>query len=418
MENIALVDCNNFYASCERVFNPKLRKKPVVVLSNNDGCVVARSSESKALGIKMGVPAFKCKDIFQKYGVAVFSSNYTLYGDMSNRVMNVLSQFTPNMEIYSIDEAFLQLDGFQDITEYISRIKSTVYQWTGIPVSIGVGSTKTLAKIATKVAKTLGIGVFNLNEHKDIDKALAWVKVEDIWGIGRAYSEKLNRYGIRTALDLKNADDNWIRKNLTVVGLRTVYELRGTSCLQLDEVQAPRKSIVCSRSFGMVVENRTAIEEAVATYASRGGEKARAQKSIVSSISVFILTNIFRKNDQQYQNSGTYKFISPTNDTRKLIKAAKTILDSLFISGYKYHKAGIMLQGLISEDAVQYNLFTPERSVKSHYLMQSIDSVNRKFGSEAVRFAGVGVEKVWKVKAEKKSRAFSTEWKEVLEIGI
>jgi DNA polymerase V len=282
----SLIDCNNFYVSCERVFNPKLEGKPVIVLSNNDGCVIARSNESKALGIGMGVPVFKCKDLIKKHKIQVYSSNYTLYADMSQRVMDTLAQFTSDVEVYSIDEAFLSLSEFMslNLTEYARDIRSTVKRWTGIPVSIGIGSTKTLAKVANKLSKRnpqYG-GVFDITSHTQMNELLEQIRVEDIWGIGRQYTKLLNQNGIYTALQLKNASDTWIRKHMSVSGLRTVWELRGISCIPLEEAPPSKKAIISSRSFGRPVESLEELKEAIASYISRASEKLRAQQSVTS----------------------------------------------------------------------------------------------------------------------------------------
>ena len=275
----ALADCNNFYASCERVFNPKLAGRPAIVLSNNDGCVVARSNEAKALGIAMGVPAFQIRHLIRKHDVQVFSSNYALYGDLSQRVMETLQQFSPEVEVYSIDEAFLNLSGFTNInlTDYGRRIRATVKQWTGIPVSVGIAETKTLAKIANHVAKrTEGTdGVFDFTAWPDRDSVLARVLVEEVWGIGPNYARLLTQHGITTALGLRDADDHWIQKQMGVVGLRTVHELRGISCLPLEQCPPPKQGITCSRSFGRPVTTLAEMREAVAAYTARAAEKLR-----------------------------------------------------------------------------------------------------------------------------------------------
>ena len=347
----ALVDCNNFYASCERVFRPDLRGKPIVVLSNNDGNIIARSKEAKALGIAMGEPYFKAKPLLKKYNVQVFSSNYTLYGDMSRRVMDVLQQVEPDLEIYSIDEAFISLPGGKCFNR-IRRgryIRAVVQQYTGIPVSIGFASTKTLAKLANRIAKkeSLHKGVFDLTDHDDIDKLLATIKVEDIWGIGRQHTKKLNTQKIVTARDLKYADDGWIRKHLTVTGLRTVWELRGIPCVSLDKAPAPKKGIITSKSFGRPVTSIKELSEAVTTYISRAAEKLRSQHSIASSVSVFIATNRFKPEKPQYSNSLMLSLPGPTSSTPILIRQALRCLRKIYKPGYEYKKAGVMLTEII-----------------------------------------------------------------------
>lgn len=294
----ALVDCNNFYVSCERVFNPKLRGKPVIVLSNNDGCAVARSEEAKSIGVPMGAPVFMYQDLFRRHKVEMLSSNYTLYGDMSHRVMSTLSRFTPSMENYSIDEAFLDLSGFDhtNLTEYAKEIQATVKRWTGIPVSIGIAPSKTLAKIANKLAKKNPMckGVLDITNHPRLDDFLQSINLEDVWGVGRQYTKLLMRNRILTALDLKNASDFWVKKHMTIVGLRMVLELRGISCIELDELNEPKQEIIRSRSFGKSVTDLQELKEAVAFHTTRAAEKLREQHSIASYISAFIETNRFK----------------------------------------------------------------------------------------------------------------------------
>lgn len=413
----ALVDCNNFYVSCERVFNPKLEEKPVIVLSNNDGCVVARSDEVKALGVKMGIPVFKCKDLIKKHRIHVYSSNYALYGDMSQRVMDTLAQFTPDLEIYSIDEAFLSLSGFTslNLTQYGKHIKNTIKKWTGIPVSIGIGPTKTLAKIANHIAKKNPQfeGVFDITEHPQIDVLLDSIEVADVWGIGYQYSQFLNQNGIYTALQLKNAPDKWIKKHLTVVGLRTVDELRGISCIPLEQVAPPKKGIISSRSFGRPVETLPELKEAVATYVSRAAEKLRSQKSVASCVHVFLTTNRF-KDEPQYSNYATFWLPIPTAYTPDLIHYAHQNLGKMFKPGYRYKKAGIMLTGILSQQQVQLNLITPSyHPSREKILMKTIDQINARWGSDTVKYAVAGIQRLWKMRQSKKSPRFTTHWKEI-----
>jgi len=413
----ALVDCNNFYVSCERVFNPKLEGKPVIVLSNNDGCVVARSDEVKALGVKMGIPAFKCKDLIKKHRIHVYSSNYALYGDMSQRVMDTLAQFTPDLEIYSIDEAFLSLSGFTslNLTQYGKHIKNTIKKWTGIPVSIGISPTKTLAKVANHIAKKNPQfeGVFDITEHPQIDVLLDSIEVADVWGIGYQYSQFLNQNGIYTALQLKNAPDKWIKKHLTVVGLRTVDELRGISCIPLEQVAPPKKGIISSRSFGRPVETLAELKEAVATYVSRAAEKLRSQKSVASCVHVFLTTNRF-KDEPQYSNYATFWLPIPTAYTPDLIHYAHQNLEKMFKPGYRYKKAGIMLTGILSQQQVQLNLITPSyHPSREKILMKTIDQINARWGSDTVKYAVAGIQRLWKMRQSKKSPRFTTYWKEI-----
>ena len=336
----------------------RLRKKPVVVLSNNDGCVIARSNEAKALGIKMGAPFFQNRELFKKNSVRFFSSNYSLYGDMSCRVMTTLQQFTPDLEIYSIDEAFFSLDGFSDLTRYGRRIRKTVKQHTGIPVSIGIAPTKTLAKVANKIAKkNLSLqGVLDLAEVEDLDSLLETVAVEDIWGVGCRYAAMLNRHGITNACQLKNADDAFIQKTMTIVGLRTVHELRGEPCIELEQSPPPKKAIGSSRSFGKPVEELEELLESVSDYVSRAAEKLRTQNSAAATVQVYLTTNRF-KNEPQYANYISCTLPTPTAYTPDLIACAQACLKAIYRKGYRYKKTGILLTGLTPANGLQLNLF-------------------------------------------------------------
>lgn len=407
----ALVDCNNFYVSCERVFNPKLEGKPVVVLSNNDGCIIARSNEAKALGIKMGEPFFKSKPLIKKHNVKVFSSNYALYGDLSCRVMDVLQEMEPDVEIYSIDEAFLYMPHSKKITEYAKNIKKRVKQCVGIPVSVGIAPTKTLAKLANRLAKNslYHDGVFDFTDHERIDELLSGVGVEDVWGIGRRYTKKLNMHGIYTALHLKNANDTWIRKNLTITGLRTVMELRGIPCISLENIQASKKSIVSSKSFGSPVSSLTDLTEAVSTYTSRAAEKLRNQKSIAGGLHVFIATNRFKTDRPQYSNSEMVILPEPTSSTPALIAAAVKCLKNIYRPGYEYQKAGVMLTDIVSETCQQRNLFMQSSDDKAP-LMKALDKINAKWGRHTLQYAVSGFKKPWKFKQTRKSPAYTTRW--------
>lgn len=419
----ALVDCNNFYVSCERVFNPRLWNQPVVILSNNDGCVIARSNESKALGIPMGAPAFKYRDLFKKQRVFVLSSNYELYGEMSHRVMQTLAPFAPEMEIYSIDEAFLQMDpsASANLAEESRKIKQTVYQWTGIPVSIGIAPTKTLAKAANRHAKKKlpQEGFFIMNDPDLQKRILSDMPVEDVWGIGRQITAKLNRFQIYSAWDLASTDDAWIKKHLTVVGLRTVWELRGTPCLSLEEVPAPKKSIVCSRSFGVEVTEETEMAEALASYTARAAEKLRQQGSAASFIEVFLCTNRF-KEGPSYANGAQLVLPQPTDYTPHLIHLAKHALHKIFRSGFAYKKVGIMLGGLVPNGSFQQDLFyEPQLSVqKQRQLMQLMDRTNRRYGKDTLKFAAQGVAQRWKMQRNRCTPHFTTRWEDLLSIRI
>jgi DNA polymerase V len=416
-EAFALVDCNNFYASCERVFNPKLEGKPVVVLSNNDGCVVARSKEAKVLGIGMGVPAFEVKDVIKRNGVEVFSSNYALYADMSSRVMETLSTFTPDIEIYSIDEAFLSLDGFSySLIEYGRKIQQTVKRWTGIPVTVGIARTKTLAKIAGRIAKksVTASGVLDLTDSPFINRTLAEVPVEKVWGVGIRTAIKLKRAGVKTALDLSGTDISWIRNKFGVVGVRTVYELKGICCYPLEQNPPIKKSITVSRMFGRPVESIEELKEAVASYASRAGEKLRQEGLAAGVMTVFVTTSRFIEN--RYFNSHNVKFAVATNDTRELIKAALLCIDRLYRKGCAFKKCGLILSDLVPEGQIQKSLFDNVDRLKSQRLMQVMDAINTRLNNP-LQWGAEGLEQPWKVKFKRRSRSYTTRWNELLEVA-
>jgi DNA polymerase V len=414
---VAIVDCNNFYASCERVFDPSLKGKPIVVLSNNDGVVVARSDEAKKIGITGFQPYFKVKELIEKYDVKVFSSNYTLYGDMSHRVMRTLEQFSPDVEIYSIDEAFIYFDGFTnyDLNEYAREIRKTVEKWTGIPVTIGIASTKTLAKVANRFAKKnkdVYNGVLNIFDSPDIDEYLKKTEINDVWGVGRQYTKLLTRYGIETAFDLKNANEKWIRKKMTVVGARTQNELKGIPNIQMEYEVPPKKAIVSSRSFGKLVTDKQQLKEAVSTYVTRAAEKLRKQNSIVNLITVFIRTNPF-KEENQYANSIHVQLPAPTDATAEMIKYALKGLDKIFLDGYRYQKAGVMLSGIVTGGGNQTTIFDTENRDKLKKISYIIDSVNKKMNTEAIYYASSGIKKNWSMKRNLKSPHYTTDWKQI-----
>lgn len=409
----ALVDCNNFYASCERVFNPKLKNAPIIVLSNNDGCVIARSNEAKALGIAMGEPFFKCRPIVKKHSVQVFSSNFALYGDMSRRVMTVLEQFSPMIENYSIDEAFLRLDGVTKVSqEYAQGIRATVHQWTGIPVSIGIAPTKTLAKAANRIAKKNPefTGVMDFSNRSDVDSFLRSILVEDVWGVGRQYAQLLNSRGIKTALQLKEADTKWIKKHMTVVGLKTVTELRGVPCIPLENAPPPKQSIICSRSFGTKVTRKENLQEAIASFAARAAEKLRKQKSVAGRIDIFIRTSPFMGN---YYSDGAGTTLPHTADTRFFITAAKVLLDRLYKPGFDYKKAGIVLLDIRPENHAQGELFDPSHLRENLAVMKAMDRINSEWGSGTVTLAAEGLRKSWKMRQENISKRYTTRWGEL-----
>lgn len=415
-EVYALVDCNNFYISCERVFNPSIRRSPVVVLSNNDGNVVARSEEVKRMGMPFGAPYFKLKPLIKKKGIAVFSSNYTLYGDMSGRVMECLATFTPDMEPYSIDEAFLLLeDAGPGIHPIGKTIRDTVKQWTGIPVSVGIGPTKTLAKLANRIAKRnpSHCGTFNITSHPEIDALLHSVEVSDVWGVGRQYTKLLNKNGISTALHLRDTPDKWIKKNMTIMGLRTVHELRGNPCIPLEEAPPSKQGIVCSRSFGTPVRDLSQLKEALASYTSRGAEKLRLEKSIASFITVFITTNPF-SNAPRYSNAAGCGIPVATSYTPLLMGCAGGLLEKIYRKGYRYKKVGVMLSGIIPESEAQLDLFYPfGKMEKNHSLMRTLDRINRSMGRESLSFAAEGISKKWQMRRAYLSKRYTTRWDEI-----
>lgn len=419
MKNIfALIDCNSFYASCERVFRPELNDKPVVILSNNDGCVVALTKEAKDLNVRRGDPYFKIdKEILEK--LSVFSSNYTLYGDMSRRVMNILSGFTPEMEIYSIDEAFLDMSGMDiDRTEYVKTIRAKVFKDTGIPVSVGIAGTKTLAKLANNIAKKYPkcAGVFDLTSVKDTDACLERVAVGDVWGIGRKNTLKLNRKGVKTAKDLKYMSDGWVRSNMGgVTGLRTVLELRGTACIDMDSAPDPKKSIVSSRSFGERVGSLDGLRQAVTSYICTASAKLRRQNSLASALSVFILTDRF-KDEPQHIGAMTYRLPYPTSSTLELTEYGLNLLERIYKKGCLYKKAGVMLDGIVTGGSVQYNLFTPERF--DPVLDGVMDAINAKYGDNSIFPGSAGIRRKWSMRRQFTSPRYTTDWNELLKINI
>lgn len=421
MENIfALADCNNFYVSCERVFNPKLKYKPIVILSNNDGCIVSRSQEAKALGIGMGVPFFKAKDIILKNNVRVFSSNYTLYGDMSERVMNTLSRFTPNIENYSIDEAFLSLYNItgKDLTKYAHEIKNSVLKNTGIPISIGIARSKTLAKIANEYVKKNSQlnGVFNIVDFPNMNKLLDHVPVYDVWGIGGMLGKMLMGKGIYTALDFRNTSEYFVKKRMGVMGLRTQMELKEISCLELTEIAKMRKGIMSSRSFSRYVTRLDELQEAVSLYTTIAAEKLRKQSSIANKIYVFLQTNIHKLHEIQYSNGITYSLPEPTAYTPELIRYARALMKRIYKPGYKYIKAGVMLQDIRPDDTIQLNMFMKNKHELKLRLMKAIDEVNKYWGRDTIKNASSGIKREWVMRRDFCSPRYTTKWEEILEV--
>ena len=420
MRSIALIDVNNFYASCERVFNPKLEGKPVVILSNNDGCVIARNAVTKALGIPMGAPWFKLKDEARQHGIIALSSNYALYADMSNRVMSILSQYSPNQEVYSIDECFLDVTGMsRNLIDYSQGMRGRIKQWTGLPVCVGVGASKTLAKLANHIAKKRPeySGVCNLNQFEpdQLNKLLSEIAIGEVWGIGRKLVPRLNEYGINTVLDLKASDPEYMRQQFSVVMEKTVRELNGQACMELEEVASPKQQILSSRSFGTPVTDLESLSESVTLYISRAAEKLRKQKSYAGALSVYIRTSPFSDSDEaKYSNTKTVSLPSPTDDSRQLVSVGLWILKGIYKSGFKYQKAGIMLSNIVPAEGQQTDLFGFKQSVsKSDKLMSVMDDINRKMGKQKLRVASQGYKQPWAMKQDMKSQGFTTKWSEL-----
>ncbi len=417
----ALVDCNNFYASCERVFQPNLRNQPIVVLSNNDGCVIARSNEAKALGVPMGAPAFKYEKLFMQEGIHVFSCNFTLYGDMSNRVMNVLSHFTPEIEIYSVDEAFLNLKGFElyNLGEYGNNIRHTVTKNTGIPVSVGIAQTRSLAKLANRIAKkfpkeTKGVYVIDTDEKRI--KALKWLKIGDVWGIGRQHEKRLLLRGIRTAYEFTELSNQWVQKKMSVVGVRLKKDLQGKETIQAEEIKR-KQSISTTRTFEENYKDFNLIRERISTFSIKCAEKLRQQKSKCNLIMVFIRTNNHRSDQQQYYRNIVVKTDYPTSSSIDIVKYANKGLKTIFKEGLQYKKAGIVLMGIVPESEAQLNLFFHENP-KHKRLMQTIDRINSTIAPNKIKFACQDLTRTWKMKQEKLSQCYSTKLNEIIEIKI
>ena len=416
----ALVDCNNFYASCERVFRPNLRKEPIVVLSNNDGCVIARSNEAKALGVPMGAPAFKYRELFRANKINVFSSNFALYGDMSSRVMNILSTFTPDIEIYSVDEAFLNLTGFElfNLSDYGHQINKKVTKHTGISVSVGIASTKSLTKVASRIAKkfpkeTKGVYVID-SEEKRI-KALKWMKVGDVWGIGGKHSKRLMEKGVKTAYEFTQLSDVWVRKNMAVVGTRLKKDLEGIPTLKMEDVKR-KKSIAITRTFDRNYSELSEIKERVSTFAVTCAEKLRKQKSCCNAIMIFIHTNGHRKELEQYSRSIVVKTDYPTNSSIDIVKYAAEGLQAIYKEGYQYKKAGVIVMSLTPENEHQLNMFI-EENPKHKALMKVVDQLNRTIGQKKLKLACQDLGRTWKMNQEKLSPRYTTRLDEIITIN-
>src|SRR5690606_35510618 len=416
----ALVDCNNFYVSCERVFQPELNGKPVVVLSNNDGCVIARSNEAKALGIAMGAPAFKFKREFEEYGVKIFSSNYALYGDMSARVMSLLADFTPEMEIYSIDEAFLKFEGFErffDLREMGLQMRRTVLKGVGIPISVGFGPTKVTAKVANRIAKKFPErtdSVYLIDSQARLEKALKWLKVEDIWGIGKQHEIRLKKLGVTTAWDFTQLNDDWIKKHMAVVGVRLKRELLGLPTLDLEET-TPKKNIACTRSFDRDYHTFDELKERVSTFAHVCATKLRQQGSRCRSIHVFILSNAFRRDRPNYQKSITIDLPFETNSSMELSHFAVDALRKIFRPGYAYKRVGVMVMDLTPEKNTQLGIWE-NTNQRQNSLLAVVDKFNRALGRDKVKLASQDLGRTWKMRQENLSRRYTTRLDEIITI--
>jgi DNA polymerase V len=420
MAIFALVDCNNFYASCERVFDPSLQKRPLVILSNNDGCVIARSQEAKDRGIAMGAPWFQIRKEAERKGVVARSSNYPLYGDLSERVMSILAEAAPATEVYSIDECFLDLSGMacvDDLTDWCRALCAKVRQWTGIPISIGVGSTKTLAKIANKIAKksSKANGVLDLVQHcGHLKAALEATNVSDVWGVGRQWSAACQRAGIRTAWDFANAPERWVRANMGAVGLRTVLELRGVAVHTLDTQPQARQTCCCSRSFGALISDHRHVQDAVVEYAARAAEKMRADGLVAAAVQVFIQTDRFRTEDPQYSSGVTVRLEAATAATPAIISAAVRGLGAVWREGYLYRKAGVILLDLMKPDEVPRDLFATDcQPSKATPLMHALDAANGRFGRGTVTLGHAPKDAPWRMRQEFLSPSYTTQWRHI-----
>ena len=415
-----LVDCNNFYASCERVFQPQWEGKPVVILSNNDGCVIARSNEAKALNIPMGAPAFKYKQQFKQQGVKVFSSNYPLYGDMSNRVMTILEKYTPNLEIYSIDEAFLYFKGFDlfNLEREGQRMRKQVRKWTGIPVSVGIAPTKALAKIANKIAKKFvkrTQGVYAIDTEEKRIKALQWTKIGDVWGVGRKHKIRLEAIGVCNALQFTQLPDAWVRKHMSVLGLRLKKDLSGVSSIKLEEIIPVKKGIATTRSFEGTITQFSDLEERISTFATSCAEKMRKQRSSCNALLVFVRSDPHKKGGFSYRNSCVLPLPYATNSSILLSKYAVMGLQKIFKKGVHYKKAGVMIMGLIPTEKRQLSIFHNNNN-KHLTLMQSVDRIHKRFGPHRIKLANQDLNRTWKMKQEHLSQRFTTELNEIITI--
>jgi DNA polymerase V len=416
----ALVDCNNFYVSCERVFQPRYEGLPVVVLSNNDGCAIARSEEAKAVGIEMAVPIHYTGELLKQHNVKLFSSNYTLYGDMSRRVYEVLSHFSALIEHYSIDESFLFLGDmpFHSLERIAVTLRRRVRQWTGIPVSVGLAPTKTLAKLANRYAKKIHreVGVYSLDSKEKTEAVLKWCEIGDVWGIGPQYARKLRSMGIDTAYQFTLLQEEWVRKNMTVVGQRMFNELRGIPSIRFEEVAPPKKGICTSKSFGALITDKQDIKKAVANHAARCAEKLRRQQSCTSVVQVFLETNQFRKEDRQYHKQLTMQLPVATNSTNLLICYASQAIDMLYKTGYNFHKVGVYVTGIVPQTGVQSAIYSVENKTRNKAVMKALDGINGCMGRDKVRFAVQGYSEKWKLRMDHLSKCYTTRLDHVIRI--
>ena len=415
---IALADCNNFYASCERVFNPGLKHKPIVVLSNNDGCIIARSNEAKALGIKMGEPVFKVRDIINNNNVYVFSTNFALYGDMSSRVMSLLSDMSPEIEIYSIDEAFMNFTGVKNNVQLASKMKSVIAKSTGIPISIGIAETKTLAKVANYFAKKqTDDGVYILTEQLQIEDALKELPVSKLWGVGSRHLRMLHSYGINTAYDFVQLNEEWVLEKMTIMGLRMQRELKGDSCFGIDLYPSRKKNIRTSRSFAVKVNSLQPIQESIVAHAARCAEKLRMENSCAQYVSVILKTNPFSKSQDYYYGYKSINLEIPTNDSIEIVNAAKTLLGSIYKEGLIYTKSGVIVGDTVPADQVQLNIFYSEQDKeKRKNLYKSVDFINQSMGRNKIQLLGQGIAKKWTLKQENLSPCYTTRWADLLRV--
>lgn len=411
---IGLADCCNYFAACEKLFRPDLKHVPVIVMSSNDGCVIARSREAKALGFKMGQPFFECREMIDRNGVAVFSSNFALYGDISQRVMTVLEQLCPRIEIYSVDECFLDASGIPDLLGFGQHLRSTVLQWTGIEVGIGFSRTKTLAKLANHAAKQYPAtgGVVDLTDRQRQLRLMKLVPVGEVWGVGRKYAERLANLGIHTALDLAQANPKNIRQQFSVVLERTVAELNGEACQTLEEIAPASQQIIRSRSFGARVTELAQMRQAVTEFTARAAEKLRSERQAAKRLSVFIRTSAFNSKEPQYSNQASISLATPSSDTRVLVAGAMRVLEGIWKDGYRYAKGGVMLAELSSADGVQGDLFASSDRPRSAELMKVIDQINRS-GKGRVFLAGQGLHREWDIRRQFLSPAYTTRWEDL-----